>query len=342
MAPNRNRSGEYARRKAKCLQFNLCFQCQLPKGQNHFKCDECLAKNSARDRKRRQEYTIQNKCDCGRPSLPDFRVCEACREEDRLFQEKKREQHRLEGSCLTCGKPPVPGLMTCTLCSSRATISTMNRYHNNIISCKCAFCGNDLNQSTFRCDSCHEQHILRGKIYWSQKRLLILDHYGAKCQCCGLETYEFLDIDHINGGGNQHRQNIGRHFSDWIISNNYPSDLQLLCSNCNHGKSKFGICPHIQPPIESTNKRQRQRRRQRQRTIEQYGGECKCCGESNWAFLEFDHVNNDGAQHRKELSGQKLVPWIIKNNYPDTIQLLCSNCNKAKGLYGGCPHLLST
>ena len=27
-----------------------------------------------------------------------------------------------------------------------------------------------------------------------------------------------------------------------------------------------------------------------------------------------------------------------KNNYPEGFQVLCSNCNFAKGKYGSCPH----
>src|SRR5690349_6288281 len=40
----------------------------------------------------------------------------------------------------------------------------------------------------------------------------------------------------------------------------------------------------------------------RQQALEAYGGRCVCCGESTPEFLHFDHVNNDGAEHRRELA----------------------------------------
>lgn len=72
-----------------------------------------------------------------------------------------------------------------------------------------------------------------------------------------------------------------------------------------------------------------------------YGNQCACCGEAERSFLALDHVNNDGAQHRRELgAGHVLFRWIIENNFPDTIQLLCHNCNMGKHRNGGvCPHV---
>lgn len=38
--------------------------------------------------------------------------------------------------------------------------------------------------------------------------------------------------------------NSGR-FYEWIIRNNFPKDLQILCWNCNMGKNvNKGVCPH--------------------------------------------------------------------------------------------------
>jgi hypothetical protein len=78
----------------------------------------------------------------------------------------------------------------------------------------------------------------------------------------------------------------------------------------------------------------------RARAFEEYGGKCVCCGETEPAFLVFDHVNDDGAAHRREIGGASvLIEWIFRENFPDTIQLLCANCNMAKQFNpGGCPH----
>jgi len=72
-----------------------------------------------------------------------------------------------------------------------------------------------------------------------------------------------------------------------------------------------------------------------------YGNACICCRETEPMFLTVDHINNDGAQHRKTLggtgSGGHLYSWLRQNNYPKGFQILCWNCNWAKG-QGGCPH----
>jgi len=70
-----------------------------------------------------------------------------------------------------------------------------------------------------------------------------------------------------------------------------------------------------------------------------YGGKCVCCGESNYAFLSIDHIDNDGKQHRQEI-GFSIYPWLIKHNFPTNkrLQILCFNCNLAKQFFGECPH----
>jgi hypothetical protein len=79
----------------------------------------------------------------------------------------------------------------------------------------------------------------------------------------------------------------------------------------------------------------------RKRVLAEYGGACKCCSESTPEFLGIDHVANNGESHRRELGsyGRSIYRWLEMNGFPkEGFQLLCHNCNMAKGLYGGCPH----
>lgn len=75
-----------------------------------------------------------------------------------------------------------------------------------------------------------------------------------------------------------------------------------------------------------------------------YGGKCACCGEGEIVFLTIDHVNNDGAAHRRQLrnrgqgGGLWFYRWLIKHGYPASFQVLCLNCNLAKHVLGVCPH----
>lgn len=75
----------------------------------------------------------------------------------------------------------------------------------------------------------------------------------------------------------------------------------------------------------------------RLRAIERLGGKCVCCGESRFEFLAFDHVNGGGNAHRKVVSTRKLAGMLARGNI-EGFQLLCHNCNLAKGFYGQCPH----
>ena len=83
--------------------------------------------------------------------------------------------------------------------------------------------------------------------YYHKKRRKVVAHYGNKCVCCGEDEYTFLIIDHINGGGTaQRRSGIrGPAFLNWIVANEYPDTLRILCHNCNHAV-KVGECPHEQ------------------------------------------------------------------------------------------------
>lgn len=88
-----------------------------------------------------------------------------------------------------------------------------------------------------------------------------------------------------------------------------------------------------------------ERRALRERVMAGYGNRCRCCGESRYEFLTFDHVNNDGAAHRRALFGSnrrasstKLVRMLEREGFPDYMQILCWNCNQAKAFHGICPH----
>jgi hypothetical protein len=72
-----------------------------------------------------------------------------------------------------------------------------------------------------------------------------------------------------------------------------------------------------------------------------YGGFCQCCGEKELKFLAIDHINNDGNKHRKLIGmsgGIAFYRWLKRNKYPPQFQVLCHNCNFAKGRWGRCPH----
>lgn len=94
-------------------------------------------------------------------------------------------------------------------------------------------------------------------------------------------------------------------------------------------------------------KRVVERNRDKVVCFDRYGRKCVCCELTyDVVFLTLDHVNNDGAAHRRSMSGYNgggwgaMYRWAIKNNFPDSVQSMCWNCNEARRINGVCPHQL--
>ena len=67
---------------------------------------------------------------------------------------------------------------------------------------------------------------------------------GPLCVCCGETERSFLDIDHVNGGGNKHRKTVPDPNAFYKYVASHPSEFQVLCCNCNHSKRRLGACAH--------------------------------------------------------------------------------------------------
>lgn len=84
--------------------------------------------------------------------------------------------------------------------------------------------------------------------YWQRLRAKCFE--GRYCVCCGENNPVFLTIDHINGDGN-HRRRTGKRLHQGnttlyarLVKYGWPSDLQVLCYNCNCAKKQNAYCPH--------------------------------------------------------------------------------------------------
>ncbi len=98
------------------------------------------------------------------------------------------------------------------------------------------------------CKECQKPDCARRN---REMRTRCIQAYGGSCACCGEDRYEFLALDHVNGGGNAHRRALkhqahGRNFYLWLIRNEFPSDppMRVLCHNCNMAIGLYGYCPH--------------------------------------------------------------------------------------------------
>lgn len=117
-------------------------------------------------------------------------------------------------------------------------------------------------------------------------------------------------------------------------------------------RNKAGVCiecpnPSLPERLRCSTCNAKRNRKHRQlnlaaktRCFQAYGGKCACCGESNPIFLSIDHINNDGADHRREIGGGGpiIYRWLKKHNWPLGFQVLCYNCQWGKRICGTCPH----
>jgi hypothetical protein len=128
----------------------------------------------------------------------------------------------------------------------------------------------------------------------------------------------------------------------------------LRCSRCKQVKptSAFYRRPDGRPShgwckVCNLEHRKARFRADRYAALLHYGqGEirCVCCGEQRIEFLGLDHINNDGAAHRRSLGhgrggGTHFYTQLRRTGYTfRELVVACFNCNLSRAFYGRCPH----
>lgn len=225
---------------------------------------------------------------------------------------------------------------------------------------RCIECSTKKRASFYEENKTHENAVSKAKRH--ALRLEVISAYSVDraCELCSERHVEFLVVDHIEGGGNQHRKEVGRSsFYRWLKKNEYPSGFRILCYNCNWkcgARAKTGVgfsessnrhtilkqAYRIKHPDKYSEYKETLRsaaQKERERITSHYGNKCACCEIGDMDVLSLDHVEGGGTRHRKEIgSGPKFFKWVESAGFPPLFQTLCLNCNIAKGLYGRCPH----
>jgi ribosomal protein L37AE/L43A len=157
---------------------------------------------------------------------------------------------------------------------------------------------------------------------------------GTLCEICRQYTSEKHKLGYARGT-NRKRKNSRK-----IRSNRRSKGLCERCGKNNDSGEKIFTC------TKCRTKSAKIRQEIKKTVFEAYGGSyCNCCGETLIQFLTLDHIDGDGANHRKtefnrkNVGGDALYRWAIKHNFPPIFQVLCYNCNCGRQHNNGvCPH----
>lgn len=176
-------------------------------------------------RERREGKTLCVQCS---PGHPPNKVCSGCKKPWTKVQRSSQP-----GRCKTC-----------------VTSERTARRRGYVRQGRCYNCAGRKADRGILCRLC------RGKLYERRKRQRLDEKkaafaaYGGEvCACCGERHFEFLTIDHINGGGAAHRRSL-KAAGDlwgiyrWLKVHSYPTGFRVLCMNCNWSIGVHGYCPH--------------------------------------------------------------------------------------------------
>jgi hypothetical protein len=117
-----------------------------------------------------------------------------------------------------------------------------------------------------------------------------------------------------------------------------------ICRICNEEKdfSAFNIVNgRVRKYICYPCRGKRERAQFKLGMLEAFGWKCECCGETNPQFLTLDHKNPGEGEKSTGLKTHQLYAIAKADEWNRSkYQLLCFNCNCAKGHFGECPHKL--
>lgn len=144
-------------------------------------------------------------------------------------------------------------MKVCTKCKKEKELSEFCKNKSKLdgLSTECRSCRKTYMQTYYNKNKkvILDQNKTRGRERHYEAKKLCIEHYSNgtnSCECCGETIPEFLTINHINGGGNKDRAQAkgARTFYEYLVKNNYPDGLNVLCYNCNCSMGFFGYCPH--------------------------------------------------------------------------------------------------
>lgn len=181
---------------------------------------------------------------------------------------------------------------------------------------KCIWCKNDAAIGKKKCEQCLKKDRERSTLKRQKRKNLGL------CKFCTNSVNTGTLCDDCKA---KKRQNNKTRYTSRKSAG--------LCTDCGE-KCTQAKCPQCLKKHRDFNSNLRQK------VIAGYGGQCSCCGETEKCFLQLDHVLNNGSEERKQFRNSRAVYLkVLNENFPDSYQILCANCNFGRHLNNGiCPH----
>ena len=141
----------------------------------------------------------------------------------------------------------------------RMDMKRRERYYRRKASGLCVHCGQPRETEKVECRACvdkiktyiennREKYLATKRGNRLRLRLEVYDAYGGpKCATCGIDLLDVLSMDHVEGGGNQHRKLLGSggdKIYRWLKRSGYPPGFRVLCMNCQF-LTRVGKDPNI-------------------------------------------------------------------------------------------------
>lgn len=215
----------------------LCIQCGAP-SPSQSRCSRCRAAAATARRQRYQQLVESGLCgSCGqRPPREGHTCCQQCQDQANDTASSRYYKNKEAGVCRQCGADS-GGKHLCANCITYARDYSKRYYQRMREEGRCTQCTAKLPPSDNHafCPQCREKHNERSRDRWANLKQAALEAYGGPICCgCGEDEPAILEIDHINGGGNEHRKLIGQsNMYLWLKNNNYPPGYRVLCPTCN-------------------------------------------------------------------------------------------------------------
>ena len=125
---------------------------------------------------------------------------------------------------------------------------------------------------------------------------------------------------------------------------NKPDGLATECKSCRKlYMSQYYANNREKLKLKNSKRNKARHNEAKIKVIEHYtGGDIKCmcsgCEVTEIEFLSVEHINGGGQEDRNKSGARTFYERLVKDNYPEDIEILCFNCNLSRGFHGYCPH----